>query len=340
MIYRLPCINDEKMLREYVREHHDHGETSISASLGLASSDYSEWVEKIQRNALTGDAAWGKSLLYLCFDQDRLVGLLSIRYELPKELSDKIGDIGYGVRPSERNKGYATAMLRYALSVCKEKGMGKVLLGCYKDNLASAATIRKNGGILTVENNNDKENKTSQYYSITLSERKPEDMGKTERRMPTHIVAAAGIVVNSSGEILLVKNNRRGWEFPGGQVEVGENVIDAVKREIMEEAGVEIEVGEVFCISSNTCKYPGYNGVKEVPTKIMLDFICYAKEGTPRPSEENTASAFFHKDMVLELIQSPAYIERFKAFMDYMGRPIYLEYVTKPEFQLKIKRLI
>ena len=103
---------------------------------------------------------------------------------------------------------------------------------------------------------------------------------------------------------------------------------------------IEIEVGEVFCISSNTCKYPGYNGVKEVPTKIMLDFICYAKEGTPRPSEENSASAFFPKDMVLELIQSPAYIERFKAFMDYMGRPTYLEYVTKPEFRLKIKRHI
>ena len=66
--------------------------------------------------------AWGKSLLYLCFDQNRLIGLLSIRYELPKELSEKYGDIGYGVRPSERNKGYATAMLRYALSVCKEKG--------------------------------------------------------------------------------------------------------------------------------------------------------------------------------------------------------------------------
>ena len=72
----------------------------------------------------------------------------------------------------------------------------------------------------------------------------------------------------------------------------------------------------------------------------MLDFICHAKEGTPRPSEENSASAFFHKDMVLELIQSPAYIERFKAFMDYMGRPTYLEYVTKPEFRLKMKRHI
>ena len=90
----------------------------------------------------------------------------------PGELSEKNGDIGYGVRPSERNKGYATAMLRYALSVCKEKGMKKAVLGCYKDNPASAATIRKNGGILTVENSNYNENKTSQYYSITLSERK------------------------------------------------------------------------------------------------------------------------------------------------------------------------
>ena len=59
-------------------------------------------------------------------------------------------------------------------------------------------------------------------------------MGEAEWLMPTHIVAAAGIVVNSNGEILLVKNNRRGWEFPGGQVEVGENLIEAVKREIME----------------------------------------------------------------------------------------------------------
>ncbi len=48
--------------------------------------------------------------------------------------------------------------------------------------------------------------------------------------MPTHIIAAAGIVINDNDEILMVKANRGGWVFPGGQVEVGENVIDAVKR--------------------------------------------------------------------------------------------------------------
>ena len=165
-------------------------------------------------------------------------------------------------------------------------------------------------------------------------------MDNTEFVMPVHILAAAGIVINEKNEILMVKNLRRGWEFPGGQVEAGENVINGVKREILEETGIEAEVGEVFCISSNTGKYPGYNGVKEIPTKIILDFICHAKGGIPGPSEENSETSFVPKDKVLELIRTPAYIERYKAFLEYAGRPIYMEYVTKPEFQLKLKRLI
>ena len=168
IIYRLPEINDKSILQEYIQEHYDNKETSISASLGLSASEYADWVEKIHRNASDGDEQWGKSLLYLCFDNNKLIGLLSIRYELPKSLTEMYGDIGYGVRPFERNKGYATKMLRHALSICKEKGMDKVLLGCYKDNLASAATIKKNGGVLVYENDNYNEGKISQYYSINL----------------------------------------------------------------------------------------------------------------------------------------------------------------------------
>ncbi len=158
--------------------------------------------------------------------------------------------------------------------------------------------------------------------------------------MPPHIVAGAAIVINDQDEILLVKTYNQGWVFPGGQVEVGENVIDAVKREVMEETGVDIEVGELFCISSNTKKYPGHSGVKEIPTKVMLDFICRAKSGNPRPSDENSESMYVRKDKVLELIQSPNIIERYKAYLEYAGRPIYMEYVTKPSFELKLKRTV
>ena len=165
-------------------------------------------------------------------------------------------------------------------------------------------------------------------------------MEQPERFLPTHIIAAAGVVLNENGEILLVNTPRHGWVFPGGIVEVGENVIDGVKREVLEETGVEIEVGELFCVSSNTGKYPGYHGVKEVPTKLMLDFICRAEGGTPRPSEENTESAWFSPERVMDLVGYPAIRERFQAYLEYAGRPIYLEYVTRPDWQLKLKRLI
>ena len=168
MDYRLPTINDKALLSEYVQEHYDNKETSISASLGLIASDYNVWVEKIHRNAIVGDLEWGKSLLYLCFEKQKLVGLLSIRYSLPRELSKKYGDIGYGVRPSERNKGYATTMLKYALSICKDKGLKEVILGCYKDNEASSTVIKKNGGILFAEDDSYKKGKISQYYLIRL----------------------------------------------------------------------------------------------------------------------------------------------------------------------------
>lgn len=169
MNYRLPEISDEMILHKYVQEHYDHGETSISASMGLSGSDYCEWVERIRKNADVGDEEWGKSLLYLCFDGIKLIGLLSIRYDLPKPLSERYGDIGYGVRPSERKKGYATAILKYGLSVCREKGMKQAILGCYKDNPASAATIKRNGGVLFAENDNYEEGRISQYYLIKLS---------------------------------------------------------------------------------------------------------------------------------------------------------------------------
>lgn len=118
--------------------------------MGLPISEYAERVEKILVNAISGDDEWGKSLLFLCFENDKLIGLLSISYELPENLSNIYGDIGYVVRPSARKKGYATMMLRYALSVCKEKGMKKVLLGCYKDNIASVCILSLYSPVVTL----------------------------------------------------------------------------------------------------------------------------------------------------------------------------------------------
>ena len=166
-------------------------------------------------------------------------------------------------------------------------------------------------------------------------------MESAERFLPTHIVSAGAVVLNDRGEVLLVKDARKdAWTFPGGIIEEGEGVLDGVKREVLEETGITVEVGELFCVTSNTCKYPGYNGVKEVPTKVMLDFVCRATGGTPRPSEENSQTAWFPLDEVQWLITAPALAARFQAYLEYKGRPAFLEYKHKPVFELKQKRTI
>jgi predicted acetyltransferase len=60
------------------------------------------------------------------------------------------GNVGYGVRPSERKKGYAKTMLRFALEKLAETGIYDVILTCAEDNIGSENTMRACGA--TYEN--------------------------------------------------------------------------------------------------------------------------------------------------------------------------------------------
>lgn len=168
MIYRLPETADEQTLVEYVREHLECGEMKITAGMGLERMAYADWVAQTARNAQVGDDRFGRSLLYLCFDDARLVGLLNVRHELSEQLRQIYGDVGYGVRPSERRKGHATRMLRHGLEVCQEMGMREAIVGCYSDNVASSATIRACGGRLYAERDSYTPGRLSQYYRFEL----------------------------------------------------------------------------------------------------------------------------------------------------------------------------
>lgn len=175
MEYRLPRLDDKELIQSYIKEHYVHNEISLSASNMLTSMEWKAWVKKVNNNAVIPDEIWGKSLTYLIIDNSKLIGLLSIRYDLPDKLAQIYGHIGYGVRPSERCKGYATKMLKYALDECKKLGMKNVILGCYKENIGSLKTIIKNGGVLIQEKEEEKEitdnwkiKLISQYYKIKL----------------------------------------------------------------------------------------------------------------------------------------------------------------------------
>ena len=57
------------------------------------------------------------------------------------------------------------------------------------------------------------------------------------------------IIRNSKGEYLLVREtDEKGWMFPGGAVEKGETVVEGVVREVLEEAGIDVEITKVICV--------------------------------------------------------------------------------------------
>ena len=81
-------------------------------------------------------------------DTGRLIGAASLRHYLTEEGFHTWGHIGYGVRPSERRKGYAVRILNLALEQAKAMGIIRVLVGAHEGNTASRRTIERCGGIL------------------------------------------------------------------------------------------------------------------------------------------------------------------------------------------------
>lgn len=88
------------------------------------------------------------TLYFLIDKNNRILGSLGFRYELNDELRKYGGHIGYGVRPSERRKGYATLMLETALDIARKKGYDRILITCDTNNVGSRKTLENNGGKL------------------------------------------------------------------------------------------------------------------------------------------------------------------------------------------------
>ena len=136
----------------------------INGSAGLDRfSSIEDWLEELKKRSSEDTVPKGlvPSSTYLAVREkdNYIVGMIDIRHYLNEYLTQVGGNIGYGVRKTERNKGYAKQMLKLALEKCKELKIKKVLITCDEDNIASEKVILSANAKLEDIRNVDGENK-------------------------------------------------------------------------------------------------------------------------------------------------------------------------------------
>ena len=93
-------------------------------------------------------------------------------------------------------------------------------------------------------------------------------------------LVVAGLITSPRGVLLTLRREDQPlplfWEFPGGKVEPGESPADALRRELAEELGVEVEVGRIWDVLFHA--YPEFD-------VVLLVYQARIVAGEPRPVE-------------------------------------------------------
>ncbi|WJG07841.1 GNAT family N-acetyltransferase [Aliiglaciecola sp. LCG003] len=97
-------------------------------------------------------------------DKSELVGVTNLRHFLNEKIEYCGGHIGLGIRPSRRNNGLGSLLMKLSIEHLSHMGVKQIHIHCYQSNLACAHTIVTNGGVLHSEVN--AEGQTVQRYLV------------------------------------------------------------------------------------------------------------------------------------------------------------------------------
>lgn len=151
IILTRPTLELKEQALAYRQEHFDKGERIINGSeLFDQIESYEEWLLSVTNNGSpeTVNPAWVVTDTFFAIQEEtgNIVGIIDFRHTLNDFLAD-FGHCGYSVRPSERNKGFATEMLKQIISLARKTGLSKLQLSVERSNTPSIKTIEKNGGV-------------------------------------------------------------------------------------------------------------------------------------------------------------------------------------------------
>ncbi|MBE5802902.1 MAG: GNAT family N-acetyltransferase [Clostridiales bacterium] len=146
-----PDISLTEEIRDFRQEMIEAGSDMDGCGSLRRHEEPRDWIDfnLLLKNRETVPEKWVVStqFAYVRRHDKRIMGMIQVRHYLNDYLRDYAGHIGYSVRPSERRKGVATAMLRAVLPFCRSIGLDRVMIACEPDNPGSRGTILNNGGV-------------------------------------------------------------------------------------------------------------------------------------------------------------------------------------------------
>ncbi len=135
-----------RALAEWGDAHQDGAGIRDAAALADRAG-FDHWVDGLIAEETTPAAPGMVTCTYRwVVEGDEYLGSIALRHELNDWLRAYGGHVGYGIRPSARGRGLASAALAAVIASAAERGMPEVLLVCDATNTASRRVVERNGG--------------------------------------------------------------------------------------------------------------------------------------------------------------------------------------------------
>lgn len=136
----------EKLALEFQEANDEYPFEGVSDLKKVIDKSFEEYFNGLEINKHIDEIypTYANQTTYvLADDSNHIYGLINLRHELKGKLMEVGGHIGYGIRPSERKKGYATLQLKLILDKLKELNINQALITCRENNIASKKTMEK-----------------------------------------------------------------------------------------------------------------------------------------------------------------------------------------------------
>ncbi len=175
----IPTINRKQEALDYLKENIEYN----SDLNGIGNMDmclygvtYEEWLLELKKREDIEylkqiNRCQSKTFFVVRDSDDKIVGMINVRYNISEDkLKTWASHIGYGIRPTERRKGYAKIALYLGLLEERKLGEEKVLLNCAVDNVGSNKTILSLGGELEKTKFDEYDKTMTNYYWINVND--------------------------------------------------------------------------------------------------------------------------------------------------------------------------